>query len=320
MLVYTLVPVLVLLTGAAIIASAFILTPSAAAEIERRISRIAARHPGKSTNALGTEGKKQDAVFDARVRRVFAFGANYSWGMHAGGAALLLVSVVGGTAVWQFSVRAVALPWWVSVTAGVLTAFLVPRALLLREQRRAEGRFRDLFPDAIDTVVRMLRAGLPMPSAVRIVGTEAPAPIDSVFTMISDQVKIGIPIEQALDASSKQIGLSDFRFFAVAVLLQYSAGGNIAATLDMLSGIMRKRRAVRMKAQSATAEIRLTGYVLGALPFLTIGALLAVQPGYLNPLFVDPRGHIILAMAVAGLLMSFLTMRQMMRSVTKSQD
>ncbi len=66
--------------------------------------------------------------------------------------------------------------------------------------------------------------------------------------MIADQVKIGIPIEEALDTSSRQIGLEDFRFFAVTVLLQYSTGGNIASTLDMLSTIIRKRRATRMKA------------------------------------------------------------------------
>jgi tight adherence protein B len=71
-----------------------------------------------------------------------------------------------------------------------------------------------------------------------------------------------------------------------------------------------------MKAKSATAEIRLTGYLLGALPFVTIGILLIVQPGYLDPLFADPRGHVILGMAAGGIVLSFVTMRQMMRSVT----
>ncbi len=316
MLLQAILPALILLMGALIIASAFIMTPNAGAEMERRIKLIAMPGPGKSADAAAAK-KRQGPILDARLRQIFAAGANHTWGMSAGAATLLLASAVSGIAVWQFVMRAVGLTWWLAAVAGVLAAFFVPRALLIREQRRAESRFMDLFPDAIDTVVRMLRAGMPMTSAVQIVGVEGSAPVNSVFTMISDQVRIGIPIEQALDASSKQIGLADFRFFAVAVLLQYSAGGNIAATLDMLSGIMRKRRAVRLKARSATAEIRLTGYVLGSLPFLTIGALLVVQPGYLNPLFADPRGHIILGMAAGGLLMSFISMRQMMRSVTK---
>jgi tight adherence protein B len=215
-----------------------------------------------------------------------------------------------------FVMRAVSLPFWMASGCGLVAAVYVPRALLLKQQRKAENLFMDLFPDAIDTIVRMLRAGLPMVPAMRVVGDEGEPPVDEVFAMIADQVGIGIPIEQALDAASRHVGLEDFRFFAVAVLLQYSAGGNIAATLDMLSGIMRKRRAVRMKAKSATAEIRLTGYVLGSLPFITIGILLILQPGYLDPLFADPRGHIVLGAAAGLLVLSSVTMRLMMRSVT----
>jgi tight adherence protein B len=317
MLIQALLPALVLLMGALIIAGAFVMTQNAGAEMERRIGLVAAPAPGKAGALARAAKKRQRPQLDARIRAFFSVGAKHDWGMRASAASLLLTSAVSGIAAWQFCERAVGLSWWLSAGAGGVAAFVLPRMRLLREQRGAENKFMDLFPDAIDTVVRMLRAGLPMTSAVRVVGEEASPPVNAVFNMISDQVKIGIPIEQALDAGSRQIGLADFRFFAVAVLLQYSAGGNIASTLEVLSGIMRKRRSVRMKAQSATAEIRLTGYVLGSLPFLTIGALLLVQPGYLSPLFADPRGHIILGMAAGGLVLSFVSMRQMMRSVTK---
>lgn len=318
MLIQTLLPALILLMGAVIITTAFVMTPNTGVEMERRIGLVAAPAPGKPADVLANAAKKPaGSLFDRRVRQFFAAGANYDWGMKGSGAKLLATSAISGVAVWQFMLHAVALPWWMAMIGGGLTAFFLPRALLIKEQRRAESLFMDQFPDAIDTIVRMLRAGLPMTSAMKVVGEEGSPPVNEVFHMIADQVRIGIPIEQALDAASKHIGLEDFRFFAVAILLQYSAGGNIAATLEMLSGIMRKRRAVRMKAKSATAEIRLTGYVLGSLPFLTIGVLLILQPGYLNPLFADPRGHVILAMAVGGIVLSFVTMRQMMRSVTK---
>ena len=317
MLIYALLPAFVLLLGALIITSAFVMTPNTGAEMQRRIDLVAAPVPAEPKD-VATEAamKRQGTPFDAKIRRVFAVGAPYRWGMRASALRLLLTSGICGFAMSQFVARAVALPWWVATAAGVFAAFLAPRVLLFKQQRSAEGQFMDLFPDAIDTAVRMLRAGLPMTSAVQVVGEEAAPPVNRAFSMVADQIKIGIPIEQALDATSKLIGLADFRFFTVAVLLQYSAGGNIAATLDMLSAIMRKRRAVRMKAKSATAEIRLTGYLLGSLPLVIIAVLLLVQPGYLDPLFADPRGHVILAMAGGGLLLSFLTMRQMMRSVT----
>jgi tight adherence protein B len=317
-LVYVLLPALILLTGALIIAGAFLMTTNAGADLDRRIGLVAAPIPGKSAGmAASAAQKRQGLTFDARVRGIYAVGAKYDWGMRFGAVNLLLVSAICAFAVSLFLALAVGLAWWPAAGAGMAAAFFIPRSLLLRQQRSAENRFMDLFPDAIDTIVRMLRAGLPMTSAVRIVGDDGPPPVNAAFAMVADQVRIGIPIEQALDACSKQFGLADFRFFAVAVLLQFSAGGNIAATLDMLSGIMRKRRAVRMKAKSATAEIRMTGYLLGSLPFVVIGILLLVQPRYLDPLFADARGHVILGAAVGGLLLSFITMRQMMRSVSK---
>lgn len=317
MLLYAILPALIVLIGTLIIASAFIVTPNRANEMERRIGLVAAPAAGRSSDALiGSLEKNEGPLLDRRVRQVFAVGTAYHWGMRSGAARLLVISAAAGFGATLFMLRAVSLPLWVAALVGLVAAFLVPRSLLKRQQRRAESQFMDLFPDSIDTIVRMLRAGLPMVAAMRVVGEEGESPVKEVFAMIADQVGIGIPIEQALDAASRHIGLEDFRFFAVAVLLQYSAGGNIAATLDMLAGIMRKRRAVRMKARSATAEIRITGYVLGSLPFVTLGILLIVQPGYLDPLFADPRGHVILGAAVGLLVLSFVTMRQMMRSVT----
>jgi tight adherence protein B len=313
-----LLPAFILLMGAIIVAGAFIVAPNAGAEMERRINLVAAPLSGKAVASITSAAqKRQGPTFDARVRSIFAIGAKHHWGMHSRAVNLLLIGGICGLAVSQFLAHAAGFAWWPAAAAGAFAAFFLPRTLLLRQQRAQENRFVDLFPDAIDTIVRMLRAGLPMTSAVRIVGDDGAPPVSAAFSMIADQVRIGIPIEQALDASSRHFGLADFRFFAVAVLLQYSAGGNIAATLDMLSGIIRKRRAVRMKAKSATAEIRMTGYLLGSLPFFVVGILLLIQPRYLDPLFADARGHLILAMAAGGLMLSFFTMRQMMRGVVK---
>jgi tight adherence protein B len=205
----------------------------------------------------------------------------------------------------------------VTVPACLLAGFLVPRSFLLWQQRRVERRFADVFPDAIDTVARMLRAGLPATLAIGTVGDEGAPPVNTVFATIADQMRIGIPLGEALEASSRRIALADFRFFSVAVALQHATGGNLVNTLDMLSQIMRKRRAVRLKAKAVTSEIRLSAYVLGSLPFVTALVLLILQPGYLNPLIADPRGQIILSMAAGGLLLSVISMKLMMKSVSR---
>jgi tight adherence protein B len=86
----------------------------------------------------------------------------------------------------------------------------------------------------------------------------------------------------------------------------------------MLSEIMRRRRAVRLKARAVTAEVRFSAYAIGSLPFFTTAALLVISPDYLTPLFDDPKGHFILGLAAGGLLLSAFTMRQMMRSVEQT--
>jgi tight adherence protein B len=165
-------------------------------------------------------------------------------------------------------------------------------------------------------IIRMLRAGLPITAAARNVGDEAPAPVNLVFQSIADQVDIGVPFEAAIAAAGESVGLPDFRFFAVAIALQRETGGNLAATLEILADIIRKRRNVRLRAQAATGEIRMSAYILGALPFLVTGAFLVISPGYLTPLATDPRGHVIVGAALLGLTLAYLTMRRMLHSVT----
>jgi tight adherence protein B len=174
-----------------------------------------------------------------------------------------------------------------------------------------------LFPDTIDMVTRMLRAGVPVTGAVREVGNEAPPPVNDVFTSLADQMAIGITFEEALASAGERIGLPDFRFFVVAISLQRATGGNLASTLDILSDIMRKRRAMRLKARATTGEVRMSAYVLGAIPFLVIGGLLLMTPDYLQPLISRTRAATSsLPWPWAALVIGFVTIGRMMRSVT----
>ena len=186
--------------------------------------------------------------------------------------------------------------------------------LLNREQHRADAQFSELLPDTVDMVVRMVRAGLPVGGAIRTAGTEAEPPLSTVFSGIADLAEIGMPLSEALTKTTEAVGNADFSFFGVAVALQQSTGGNLAATLETLSEIVRRRRAVRLKARAATAEIRVSAIVLACIPFFIVGALLMVSPGYLEPLISDPRGNLIVGVAALSLLLGGLTMRAMMRA------
>ena len=264
----------------------------------------AAASPGGSGNASGP------------IQKFFTFGAGYSWGMHASAPLLIVVAIVSAGVVWFAAAHLSGMSKWFAAAATAGAAFFGPRTIILRQQQRAMREFADHFPDAVDMVSRLLRAGTPITYAIQVTGEEAPPPVNEVFKMIADQIRIGIPVAEALDMSSKMVALPDFRFFAVAAIMQYSTGGNLVSTLEELSQIMRKRHAARLKARAMCAEIRFSAYVLGSLPILVAGALLVLDPGYLTPLFNDPRGRVILSFAGGGLLLAFLTMRQMIRSVS----
>ena len=140
--------------------------------------------------------------------------------------------------------------------------------------------------------------------------------MNKVFELIANQVELGVPFENALDAVSQRIGIADFRFFSVAVTLQHGTGGNLAATLEILSDVIRKRRAIRLKAVAATAEVRVSAYVLGGMPIIVIGLLFLFKPEYVAPLVYDYRGKYFLAAAFGLLVIGFWTMQRMMRRVT----
>lgn len=305
----------IFLVSGATLAGALWLTRQERLDRERRLALVAKPLAGRP-EPVGIWLKARAGRFDVRLQRLFVGRATATWGMRLGATSLLLLAAVGAAAGWALTNTLFGGPVWLAAPAAVAGAYGLPRMMLRRQQGKADREFTDLFPDAVDAIARMLRAGLPISSAVRLVSNDSPAPVNMVFAMVADQMSIGAPIEEALDASSRSIGLPDFRFFTVAVVMQYMTGGNLAATLETLSDIIRKRRSMRMKAKATTAEIRVSGYVLAALPIFIIVALLLIQPGYLTPLFTDPRGHIILLMAAGGLAAAGLTMRQMMRSVT----
>ncbi|MGE5270493.1 MAG: type II secretion system F family protein [Thiohalocapsa sp.] len=246
------------------------------------------------------------SIFTIRMRRVWGVSSSFGFLLGLGIATALAVGVLGRLALH--------LPSHVTALAAVVGFFLVPRIVMAREQARADARFVDMLPDGIDMVVRTLRVGLPVSVAIRTVGQDAKPPVSTVFAAVADQADIGVPVNEALARMAMTVGNPELRFLATAVALQQSTGGNLAATLEALSQILRKRRSVRLKARAASAEVRMSAIVLGAMPFLVTGALLVVAPTYLDVLFVDPRGKLILGLALVGLLMAGVTMRTMIRN------
>lgn len=315
------VALVLVLLGGAIFAAELAVRRKARLKLERRVEVVA--HARQLTQtvapvALGGLLKETTKKFDAHVRRIFTIGIKRTWAMRSSTLTLLLAASVSAGGMWVVAHSFFGISQLLSILASLFASFFVPRFILSGQQKRMERKFTDAFPDAVDTVARMVRAGLPITAAMQTVAVESAPPVSEAFAAIADQVKIGVPIDVSMDETSSRIGLPDFRFFTVAVSLQYATGGNLTQTLEILSDIVRKRRAMRLKAKAATGEIRITAYTLGGLPVLITLALLVTKPGYLVPLWADPRGHLILGAAVGCLFLAFLSMRAMMQSVSSA--
>src|SRR5437667_416961 len=264
---------LFLLAAGGFLAVAFRLSRKAKREIGRRVDRVAAPTVRQEKRVSVPRRSVEAASVDEAVRRLFCGGMPYRWGMRASGRVIVIIGLTSAAAAWLLGYWVFEHSVLLASLLAVLAFALIPRQVLKRQQTQAERQFMELLPNAIDMIIRMLRAGLPIITAVRSVGAESPPPFSTVFAMVASQVDIGVPFEQALDIVSARIGLQDFRFFSVAVTLQFATGGNLAATLEILSDVIRRRRAVRLKGIAATAEVRISAYVLGAMPFMTIAAL-----------------------------------------------
>jgi tight adherence protein B len=276
------------------------------------------------TKVATRAGEKTAAVVDdleeaagnhKLLEKLLLLDSNHPWQLHISIPLLLLSAAVAAAAVWMLMHAFLEAPFAIAAGLSTAAAVLAARMVLALKRAKVEAAFAASFPGAVDATARMLRVGLPITSAIRSVGQESPAPTNALFLRMANQMSIGLPLATALQSASKQVRLKDFRFFCATIILQQSSGGNLVSTLEELSEIMQKRRTMRLKAHAATSEVRFTAYVLGALPFIVIAAMLAAAPDYLVPLFTDPRGHLILAAGACGLALAYFIMRAMMRSI-----
>ena len=168
-------PALVLL-GVALLAAAVLSRKRARLERDRRASLIAGARsaPAKKPDAFGGLLKAKTNPFDARVRALLTVGKKRTWAMTSGSFRLLLVAGTAAGGAWNLTLNVFGFSPLIAGAACLAAGFLVPRTVLSREQKKAEKRFAELFPDAVDTISRMVRAGLPIASAVRTVAVSCP--------------------------------------------------------------------------------------------------------------------------------------------------
>ncbi|HLY47111.1 MAG TPA: type II secretion system F family protein [Stellaceae bacterium] len=198
-----------------------------------------------------------------------------------------------------------------SLMFGLAVGAFIPHFVVGFLGKRRIKRFVALFPEAIDLMVRALRAGLPISEAIINAGDEIGDPVGTEFRGIEAGMRLGRDLESLLWEIAKRIDVSEFRFFIIALSVQRETGGNLAETLNNLSEVLRRRRAMRAKVRAMASEARASTAILGGLPVVVALVLLVMSPTYISPLFTDVRGLAICGGAVLMLITGITIMIRM---------
>jgi tight adherence protein B len=196
----------------------------------------------------------------------------------------MVMAVVGAT----FSYMVVH-SWVVAPIVG-LCAMTIPWLWLLNKRRTRLKAFANQLPDALELVARALRAGHSLAAGMHVVAEEMPSPIAEEFGRVYEEQNLGIALEDAMRAMVVRVPNLDLKFFVTAVAIQRQTGGDLAEILDKIGYVVRERYKILGQVQALTAEGRLSGVVLIALPFLLLLVMLHLKPDYVEMLWKHPMG------------------------------
>jgi tight adherence protein B len=272
---------------------------------------------------LSKEEKSREAVLvELRRERGLTAGGDYRLGLVAlnrlilqsgltiGLSRIILIVVIAAVMVFvavlvfRDSVLEAAL-------AALLSATALPYLALRFLRGRRQGKFAAQFPDALDMIVRSLRAGHPVPIAINMVSREMTDPIGTEFGIVSDEITYGADLETAMRNLYARLGSDDLPLFVTAVAIQGSTGGNLGEILENLSGVIRQRFKMRRKIRALASEARASAMILSALPIGMFIVVQVVAPDFYAAVWHEHLTKVLLGGAAGWMLMGNLIMFKM---------
>jgi len=199
----------------------------------------------------------------------------------------------------------------VAVGLGFAGAFGVPRWLLSYLKKRREKKFLDGFPDAVDVIVRGIKAGLPLLDCIKMIAIEAPDPLKTEFRTILETQAIGMPLGEACGKLYERTPLPEANFFGIVVAIQQKAGGNLSEALGNLSRVLRDRKKMKAKIQAMSQEAKASAGIIGALPIAVMILVYLTSPQYITLLFTTSIGNMMLVGSAVWMAMGVLVMKKM---------
>jgi tight adherence protein B len=222
----------------------------------------------------------------------------------------VIISVVLGSVIF-LGVLVTGLGLLAAAALGFAGAFGLPRWMLAFLKKRRESKFLDGFPDAVDVIVRGIKAGLPLLDSLKVITVDSPEPVKSEFRAIVETQAIGMPLGEACAKLYDSIPLPEANFFGIVISIQQRAGGNLSEALGNLSRVLRDRKKMKAKIQAMSMEAKASAGIIGSLPIAVMTLVWITSPQYISLLWTEPLGRLMLAASAIWMFMGVMVMKKM---------
>ncbi|WP_128927989.1 type II secretion system F family protein [Bradyrhizobium guangxiense] len=189
--------------------------------------------------------------------------------------------------------------------------FGLPRWALGYLKKRREDKFLKALPDAVDVIVRGIKAGLPLFESIKVVAADSPEPLRSEFLAIIETQAIGMPLGEACSRLYERMPLPEANFFGIVVSIQQKSGGNLSEALGNLSKVLRDRKKMKEKIQAMSMEAKASAGIIGSLPPIVMFLVYLTTPQYISLLWTHPTGQLMLVGCVVWMAIGVLVMKKM---------
>jgi tight adherence protein B len=199
----------------------------------------------------------------------------------------------------------------VAAAFGFSAGFGLPRWFLGFMKKRRERKFLEGLPDAVDIIVRGIKAGLPLFDSIKVVAADAQEPVRAEFAAIVETQAIGMPLGDACTRLYERMPVAEANFFGIVIAIQQKAGGNLSEALGNLSKVLRDRKKMKAKIKAMSMEAKASAGIIGSMPPAIMGIVYITNPGYISMLWTTPTGRVMLALSAIWMTMGVLVMKKM---------
>ena len=270
--------------------------PSASKESARRLQAVRFRHSESTTDRVEAQLRKAVASRKPKMHQIAGSESRIA------ALALRLHRTGKGWTLSQYVYASVGLGLAITVLVylksgaamlslgvGLLVGAGLPHMVVGHFIKKRGNDFTAKFPDAIELLVRGLRSGLPVTETLGVVSTEVPGPVGEEFKLVTDRIRVGKTMEDALQETADRLNTPEFSFFCITLAIQRETGGNLAETLSNLADVLRKRAQMKLKIKAMSSESKASAIIVGSLPFIVFALVYWMNPSYLGGFFTDDR-------------------------------